>query len=165
MVFHNLEPVRIILNALIMNRHHPNLNHNIRQLYNRAKNLEYGAQARLVEEGTCSIIGLLCAASRLFEIKFNVFCGTTPLKAIHDGKYLINFDYSESAEALVFNIGLVGCTIFHRMEQFTINDPRWLRISERGLRFLLPEHVAMVWNIPADRQYPFTLQPARLTLV
>lgn len=122
-------------------------------LMNVGSEFEYGLHNNMYLFNSRSIVGLLMALSNALNLKIFVFCGRLPMKILHQNTYVLQFNYGNE-NATKVAIGLVGLTIFHKLNQPEDGSSIWdaliddsFNVSETMLQILTPETSPDV-NIP-----------------
>lgn len=103
---------------------------------------EYGPHNNMYFFNSNSIVGLLMALSNALDIRIFVICGSLPLRILHKDEFVLQFNYGEESSSKIV-IGLVGLTIFHKLNQPEDESITWdtliresKEITESMLNFL-----------------------------
>lgn len=85
---------------------------------------EYGRHNDMYFFNSKSIVGLLMALSNALDIRIYIICGSLPLRILHKDEFILQFNYGEESSSKIV-IGLVGLTIFHKLNQPDDESNTW----------------------------------------
>ena len=98
-------------------------------LMHAGSEFEFGRHDGMYFFNSRSILGLLMAISNVMNIKIYVICGRLPLKRLHKNEKVLLFENgSETATKMV--IGLIGLTIFHKLQQPGHDSSIWTSLDQ-----------------------------------
>lgn len=108
-----------IVSCLINNSPNSEITREVRGLYVQGTKLEYGKHRNLMNGAIFSVVGILAALSKIFDIEIYAVCGSLPLLSIRKSSPIIRFKFQNSDSRKIV-VGIVGLSIFHSIVQPTL---------------------------------------------
>lgn len=133
------DDVPAIVDALLTNGEHAAIDQSSKDLYRRGLAFEFGIHRQHIQSGYYSIVGLLCAISRIFGLDLYVVCSLFPLRMIRNNRKIIKFSFSDLEDPINVVVGLMGMHTFHHVVQEEPDSECWNLLNDHSAYFGINE--------------------------